>query len=399
VPALVTTIPVGPVYTAGGPAVAVNPLVTVIDVDSTNLSGATVSITIGLASGDTLSFTAPVGSTITGSYAPGTGTLTLSGVGTVAQYQQALQSVTFASSSSTLATIKTIEFVVTDDLNVASLPGLVAVTVLALPVNVPPLVATTGLGAVYTAGNTAMAVNPLVTVVDLDSTNLTGATAKITIGLASGDVLSFTAPVGSSITGSYVAATGTLTLSGTGTIAQYQQALQSVTFSSSPVALAAIKTVSFTVTDQQGAMSLPGLAAVTVLANLAPVVTTSLVGNLLYTKNSGPKVLDSLITVSDDSTLLTGATVSITLGLASDTLGFTQPSGSSITSSYNSGTGVLTLSGSGTVAQYQQALRSVTFATTSGTLVSLTRTISIAVTDQQNLSSLPSVVLITILGL
>ncbi|WP_051574313.1 Ig-like domain-containing protein [Mycobacterium sp. URHB0044] len=399
VPPLVTTIPVGPVYTAGSAPVAVNPLVTVIDVDSPNLLGATVSIISGLTAGDVLTFTQPSGSAITGTYTGGV--LTLTGAGTVAQYQAALRSVTFASTSSALATIKMVSIVVTDAQNVESLPGLVAVTVLALPISaVPPLVTTDPVGPVYTAGSAPVAVNPLVTVVDVDSPNLWGATVSIISGLTAGDVLTFTQPSGSAITGTYTG--GVLTLTGAGTVAQYQEALQSVSFASSSSALATIKMVSIVVTDAQNVESLPGLVAVTVLAlpisAVPPLVTTIPVGPV-YSAGSPAVTLNPLVTVVDvDSPNLFGATVSIGSGFSSttDTLGYVQ-GGSPVAGSYNPTTGVLTLSGTGTVAEYQAALRSVTFASTTGALATI-KMVSIVVTDAQNVESLPGSVAVTVLA-
>jgi hypothetical protein len=105
------------------------------------------------------------------------------------------------------------------------------------------------------------------------------------------------------------------------------------------------------------------------------------------------------VTIVDGSSFMTQATVSITVGKASgDALAFTQPVGSSITGSYNSTTGVLTLTGLGTVAQYQDALRSVTFASGPNFLLSV-RTLSVVVTDQQGLSSVSLPLLVTVLGL
>ncbi len=76
-------------------------------------------------------------------------------------------------------------------------------------------------------------------------------------------------------------------------------------------------------------------------------------------------MLDAALTVSDaDNTTLAGATVSISAGFfAGDTLNFTDQNG--ITGSYDSGTGVLTLTGSASVANYQTALRSITFSSAS----------------------------------
>src|SRR4029079_16894720 len=95
-----------------------------------------------------------------------------------------------------------------------------------------------------------------------------------------------------------------------------------------------------------------------------PVVTTT--GSALsYNENSAATAIDAGLTTSDaNSANYTGATVSITGGLASgqDVLGFTNQNG--ISGSYNASTGVLTLSGTSSVANYQTALRSVTYVNT-----------------------------------
>ena len=111
---------VSPSYTAGASAISVDPDVTVSSSDG-GLTGATVSISAAtLQSGDTLGFTSPAGSGISGSYAAGT--LTLSGVATPAQYQAALQSVMFANATNPSTTARSISIVATDN-NVNSDPA------------------------------------------------------------------------------------------------------------------------------------------------------------------------------------------------------------------------------------------------------------------------------------
>ena len=67
------------------------------------------------------------------------------------------------------------------------------------------------------------------TITDPDSANITGATVQVTGNYVIGqDVLSYVAAFG--ITGSFNAATGTLTLSGTTTIVNYQTALANVKY-------------------------------------------------------------------------------------------------------------------------------------------------------------------------
>jgi hypothetical protein len=303
----------------------------------------------------------------------------------ITDYQAALRSVTFASTAALGA--KTVSIVVTSD-TVASLPGLVAITVTALP-NVPPLV-TTSLVRTYTAGAAAITLDPSVAVADLNSPMLSGATVTIGLGRNPADVLTYTGSI-PGIASSWDAASQTLTLSGAASVADYQAALQLVSFSSSAAAPQGIRTVSIVATDTGGAQSLPGVVAVTVLANQTPIIVGSLINPVPYTVGNLPAVLDPFVVLADDSTTIQGAKVRITLGkLAGDALGFTQPPGSSITSSYDSVNGILTLSGNGTVEQYQEALRSVTFSTNASGLIGV-RTFAFEVTDQQGLTgtSLP----------
>ena len=85
--------------------------------------------------------------------------------------------------------------------------------------------------ASYTENAAAVAVDPNITVVDQDSTDLVSATIAITTGFqATADELAFTPAAG--ITGTYNATTGVLSLTGTATLAQYQTALRSVTYRS-----------------------------------------------------------------------------------------------------------------------------------------------------------------------
>ena len=112
-----------PVVTPGAPAgyvenaapAAIAPELTVSDVDHTNLAGAVVTIAAGLTAGDALSFTPQGG--ISGGYNATSGTLTLSGAASLADYQAVLRSVAFASTSedpARSAASRGIRFVVSD---------------------------------------------------------------------------------------------------------------------------------------------------------------------------------------------------------------------------------------------------------------------------------------------
>jgi hypothetical protein len=114
-----------------------------------------------------------------------------------------------------------------------------------------------------------------VTITDGDSTNMSGAAVKLTTLSQPGDVLSYTAPQDNPITGVWDAATKTLTLSGAGTIDQYEAALKAVTFSATQGALL-VRGVEVWVTDATHMTSLaPGIALINVsAAPLIPLVST-----------------------------------------------------------------------------------------------------------------------------
>ena len=126
-----------------------------------------------------------------------------------------------------------------------------------------------------------------------------------------------------------------------------------------------------------GAILTPGAANFPFAA--APTVTTT-GGNDNYTIDAAGVVVDSGVTLTDGtSSPSLSATVSITGGFQSgDKLNFTTQNG--ISGAYNASTGVLTLTGGGSsVANYQSALQSITFSSTSTNTA--TRTVSFTATD------------------
>ncbi|WP_162902426.1 cadherin-like domain-containing protein, partial [Facilibium subflavum] len=129
--------------------------------------------------------------------------------------------------------------------------------------------------------------------------------------------------------------------------------------------------------------------------NDAPVLTAG--GTLNYVENAAASVIDSTITLSDiDDTNIESATVTISGNFASgeDVLGFSDTV--NITGSYNASTGVLTLTGSDTLAAYQSALRSVTYENTSENPDTNARTISWVVNDgDDNATAVTSTVNVT----
>jgi VCBS repeat-containing protein len=364
-------------YTEGDAAKQVLGTLTAADLDDSNLTGATVSITAGFkASEDELGFTNQNG--ISGSYNATTGVLTLTGTATVDQYRDALRTVTYRNSNnvSPSTTPRTITFRASDG---GAGQGTAAARIVNVSaVNSAPTVSTTATPLSYSTGQAATAVDPGVAVADIDNPNLTGATVQITSGLNTAqDVLAFTAANG--INGSYAANTGLLTLTGTATLAQYQSVLRSVTYRNTAAApTTATRTVRFTVND--GATTGFGTRNIAVTATpVAPTVTTSSTA-VSYTENGAPLAVDTALTVADpDSPSLASARVSISANSAEDGLAFANQNG--IVGSYDSSTGVLTLTGVAARQNYETALRSVTYRNTSENPSTTARTVSFTVND------------------
>ncbi len=103
-----------------------------------------------------------------------------------------------------------------------------------------------------------------------------------------------------------------------------------------------------------------------------------------WTENAGAvAIADIDATISDaDSSNLQSMTIAISnLQDGTAELLAANTSGTSITASYNSGTGTLTLSGTDTVAHYQQVLRTVTYNNTSESPTATARLITVRASD------------------
>jgi hypothetical protein len=235
----------------------------------------------------------------------------------------------------------------------------------------------------YTENQAPTAIDTVLTASDADSTDLVSATVSISGNFAPDeDVLGFIDQNG--ITGIYDSATGVLSLSGASSVANYQAALRSVTyFNSSDNPSTATRAISYQVDEGAAANHASNVVTATVAVtavNDAPVLDAA-DGSLSFTENQAPTAIDTVLTASDaDSTDLVSATVSISdFAADQDVLGFTNQNG--ITGSYNSDTGVLNLSGVSSVANYQAALRSVTYFNSSDNPSTASRTISYQVDD------------------
>ncbi|MFA4929017.1 MAG: tandem-95 repeat protein, partial [Patulibacter sp.] len=364
--------------------VIVNSGITVSDVDNADQAGATVSLTTGFdADDDELLFEDQAG--ISGSYDAATGVLTLTGSATKAEYETALRSVRYrnANTGDPSTTSRVVQFRIDDGSATSNVSTAVVSTVDIDPSNDAPTTVAGGGSPTFAEGDAPVLVDPAIVVVDVDDADLTGASVTIGSGFVSTeDELDFDDTA--TITGTYDAATGVLTLTGTDTVAAYQDALRSVTYVNlngddpSPTS----REVAFTVSDA----GLPSVPALTTVA-ITPVNDAPTLGGtpaaVTYTEDDATGVvLDSALTVADvDSTDLAGATVALTTGFAAaeDELLFVDESG--ITGSYDAATGILTLTGSATKAEYQAALRTVRYRNGSDDPSTTTRLFAVQVWD------------------
>ncbi|WP_346308751.1 VCBS domain-containing protein [Limnohabitans sp.] len=174
-----------------------------------------------------------------------------------------------------------------------------------------------------------------ITLADVDSANLTGATVRVVnfadaTSFVPGDLLTYTIPGGSGITGDYNTSTGVLTFTGTATQAQYQSLLDSVKFSNSRDDLAGgARNVYWSVKDASGATSNEPLSRLNVTRyNDAPVLAdttlnlTTIQPTTAETQPSGPVgvLVSSLVggvTDGDGTTVAKG----IAIIAANDALG------------------------------------------------------------------------------
>ena len=204
------------------------------------LGGATVTLTNAQA-GDVLSvgtlpgaLTSSVDTSVSGVI-----TVTLSGSGTLAEYQTALAAIAFSSTSDNPSTVDRNLSVAVENTTYGTTSSVATSTIHVTAVNDAPTLdldsgsAGTGSTPGYIEnGSVALTTAATLALTDADSANLTSLTVTLT-NAQTGDLLSVSSlPAGITSSG-YNATTGTLTLSGSATLASYRTALQNMRFSNS----------------------------------------------------------------------------------------------------------------------------------------------------------------------
>lgn len=290
-----------------------------------------------------------------------------------------------------LAAIGTLTFIPTANFNGSASVSLSAtgvwgtetssIAVTVTSVNDAPVVTTSGGSTTYTENSAAVVIDGAITITDADSVNLTGLTAQITGNYQSTqDTLSATGLPGG-ISAVWNSGTGTLALSGTASVADYQAAARLIKYvNGSEAPNTSGRTVTFIATDGTVSSSAATKGITVVAVNDPPTVSTS-GGSLSFTLGDGATVVDDGLVVSDlDTATFASGYVEIGAGYVNgdDVLDVVEASG--ITKSWNASTGRLSLSGTTTKANWQALLRGVTFYTGGGGSTG-TRTISFVVND------------------
>jgi hypothetical protein len=366
-------------FTEGDPDTQITNTITVTDSDPhNNMDSAKVSITTNFTAGqDSLIFSNTPN--ITGNYNETTGVLLLTGSDTKANYQAALRAVNYRNSQiNPSANTRTVEFVIYDWDDVSN--------TVSRNINISDPAATPVLANIesgdlaYTEGDGAVSITSTITVSDVDDTNIESATITVSGNYTLGeDVLDFNDT--GNISSSFSSGSGILTLTGSDTKTNYQTALRAVTYentSSDPVNLD--RTISFVINDGDNNSNTETRDITVATVNSKPVLTAIESSNLPYPDASVQ--ITNTIEVSDpDNTMLDSALVVISENFkpAEDSLIYSTLFG--ITGSWNSSTGVLKLTGSNILSDYQAALRSVDYINTATIASGPERVVSFIVSD------------------
>ena len=246
--------------------------------------------------------------------------------------------------------------------------------------NIPPVLGGTNPGTIqYNENDPAKILTSTITVSDQDDTEIDGATITISSGFNSTeDLLAFTSSSG--ITGNYDASTGVLTLTGTATLSAYQTVLRSVGYSnSSENPNTAVRTVEMKITDGLDYSNVYSVNVQVNAVNDPPVLTSP---TNVVTFGGTSLIINGSFGITDlDNTQLTGASISFTNNFLNTEDGLVFADQGGITGSYNITSGVLTLTGTATLATYATALSTIKYSNSNGSPSQLTRRISFVVND------------------
>ncbi len=242
--------------------------------------------------------------------------------------------------------------------------------------NIAPVVVTTATNLTYSSTNIVVA-DAGVTVTDTDSSFLSSAKVAISGYVSGDDHLGFSDTL--TISGNFDIATGILTLTGFDTAANYQAALRTVTYNNSNGSTPTpSRSLVFSASDGNF-----GAGAIRKINNQAPAIDLNGAGaginnSVTWAGAAIPIAIAATVIDVNDPTL---ASIKITLNSphAGDVLDADASGTPGISKSFAAN--VLTLSGNGSIASYQAALRTVTYHNTSGGPGVASETVNVVAND------------------
>ena len=364
-------------YNEGDGAVQLTSSITVADPDN-SLASAVITISSNYQNGEDF-LSLPGGSGLSSSWSASNGRLTLTGTTTPSDYQAALRTVRYENTSSSPTTLtRTISFVVND--------GAVNSNTVTRNINLssnnsaPVLNDPTVTPVNFTEGGATVQLSNSLTITDIDNTTLESAQVSITAGfINTEDVLSFS-PGSSGISGSY--SNGILALTGTATLNTYRTVLRSVRYNNTNTDNpgTANRTIAFTVNDGASASNTLNKTVTVTAVNDPPLLAGIESAALTYNEGDGAVPITGTLTVADvDNNIASGMVLISNYQSGQDVLSFTNSNG--VSGSWNPATGQLALTGPASPANYQAALRSITYTNTSSNPITSARSIRFMVND------------------
>ena len=328
-------------YSENASPVAVAPAATLVDPES-NFSGGTITVSItanataddrlqvasqGFAAGQIsvannfLLFGTATGPINVGSLAGGVGlsplVLTLNSNATGAAVEAIVRAVTFQVLSDAPSALQRTVAIEVSDSDLAS-SGAQTNPISVVASNDLPVIAAVGPTASYTENAVATVLAPTAAVSDADSLTFTSLQAAITANLQATDVLAIRnqgiaagqiGVTGNSVTyegvtiGTFVGGTNAplvVTLNASATATAVTALVRNITYrSTSENPAIAARTVTFTVTDDQAAVSTPATLQLNVVAVNDRPVLSNISGTLAYTENSLPVAVAPTANLAD----------------------------------------------------------------------------------------------------
>jgi hypothetical protein len=378
----------------GGP-VAIAPTALVTDVD-TQIEAATITLNNRPDGASEVLDADATGTAITANYNPGSGVLNLSGSDSDTNYQQLLRTIKYNNTSPDPDnTPRTVTFVITDGTDVSNTP--VSTINVALFNNVPVLdLNGPAPGSDYTTTFTedegpVPVVDPIaLRLTDVDDSLLISATVTLANRPDGAAEMLAADAAGTAITATYSLDTGSLTLTGTDTISNYQQILRTVTYNNSSQDPTPVDRTIVFVAHSATNHSSPVTSTVAVNAvNDAPLLDLNgpvpgTNASASFNEAGGPvSIVDADLSLTDvDDLALASASVTLTNRpdgtaemLAADT------TGTRIEASYDANSGLLSLSKTDTITNYQKVLGTVTYHNTAQVPDTRPRTVEFVTSD------------------